>query len=65
MTKREARTVNAFLNCIKYGEYTEAYATTLIEDDKRFGWMSEEAKQAIYSSLSAGEDSETTDELTV
>ena len=51
MTRRETRVVNAFLNCIKAGEYTEDYAITLIEDNARYGWMSEEAKEYFYTEL--------------
>lgn len=51
MTKREQRVVNAFLNCIQHGEYTEDYAITLIEDNARYGWMSNEAKDYFYEEL--------------
>ena len=51
MTKREKRVVDAFINCIKAGEYTEDYAITLIEDESRYGWMSSEAKDYFYTSL--------------
>ena len=51
MTKREQRVVNAFLNCIKNGEYTEDYAITLIEDKARFGWMSYQAIETFYDEL--------------
>lgn len=51
MTKRETRVVNAFVNCVRSGEFTEDYAITLIEDNQRYGWMSEEAKEAFYTAL--------------
>ena len=51
MSKRETRVVNAFLNCIKHGEYTEDYAITLIEDQQRYGWLSEAAKDFFYEEL--------------
>jgi len=51
MTKREQRVITAFLNCIKHGEYTEDYAITLIEDNARYGWMSETAKNYFYDEL--------------
>ena len=51
MTRRETRVVNAFLNCIKMGEYTEDYAITLIEDNARYGWMSDTAKDYFYAEL--------------
>lgn len=53
MTRRETRVVNAFVNCVKSGEFTEDYAITLIEDNQRYGWMSEEAKEAFYTALDA------------
>lgn len=51
LTRRELRVVNAFLNCIKTGEYTESYAVTLIEDDSKYGWMSDTAKDYFYEEL--------------
>ena len=51
MTRRETRVVNALLNCIRMGEYTEDYAITLIEDNARYGWMSDTAKDYFYEEL--------------
>ena len=51
MTRRETRVVNAFVNCVRSGEFTEDYAITLIEDNQRYGWMSEAAKEAFYTAL--------------
>lgn len=51
LTKREQRVINAFINCIKSGEYTEDYAVTIIEDNARYGWMSEAAKDVFYEEL--------------
>lgn len=51
MTKREQRVINAFLNCIAHGEYTEDYAIILIEDNQRYGWLSETAKEYFYEEL--------------
>lgn len=51
MTKRESRVINAFLNCIRHGEYTVDYAITLIEDNQRYGWLSETAKNYFYNEL--------------
>lgn len=53
MTKREQRVINAFLNCIRHGEYTEDYAIILIEDNARYGWLSETAKDYFYEQLEA------------
>lgn len=51
MTKREKRVIEAFLNCIRHGEYTADYAITLIEDNQRYGWLSETAKGYFYEEL--------------
>lgn len=51
MTKREKRVINAFLNCIAHGEYTADYAITLIEDNERYGWLSDSAKDYFYEEL--------------
>ena len=51
LTKREQRVIRAFLNCIEHDEYTEDYAITLIEDNQRYGWMSEAAKDYFYEEL--------------
>lgn len=51
MTKREKRVINAFLNCIAHGEYTADYAITLIEDNERYGWLSDTAKDFFYDEL--------------
>lgn len=51
MTKRETRVINAFLNCIRHGEYSEDYAIILIEDTQRYGWLSDTAKDYFYEEL--------------
>ena len=51
MTRRELRVVNAFLNCIDNGEYSEDYAITLIEDNERYGYLSVKAKDYFYEEL--------------
>ena len=51
MTKREQRVINAFCNCVRNGEFTEDYAITLIEDNQRYGWLSNEAKDEFYGFL--------------
>ena len=51
MSKRETRLINAFLNCIRHGEYTEDYAITLIEDSQRYGWLTDTAKDYFYEEL--------------
>lgn len=51
MTKREERVINAFLNCIRHGEYSADYAITLIEDQRRYGWLTDAAKGYFYDHL--------------
>ena len=58
MTKREQRVITAFLNCIAHGEYTVDYAITLIEDNARYGWLSETAKDYFYEQLEPEEEPE-------
>lgn len=49
MSKREARVIRAFINCVHSGEYTLSYAIVLLEDEARYGWLSEEAKDVFYA----------------
>ena len=51
MTKREQRVINAFLNCVVRGEFSADYAITLIEDNQRYGWLSDTAKEYFYDHL--------------
>ena len=58
MTKREKRVISAFINCVKSGEYTFDYAVTLIEDNTRYGWLSNAAKDAFYEAFEEPDDTE-------
>ena len=58
MTKREKRVITAFLNCIAHGEYTVDYAITLIEDNQRYGWLSDSAKDYFYEQIEPEEEPE-------
>lgn len=49
MSKRENRVINAFINCVKRGEYTFEYACLLIEDTQRYGYLTDEAKEIFYA----------------
>lgn len=51
MSKRETRVVNAFINCVKSGEFSVEYAIVLIEDSARYGWLSNDAKEAFYNAI--------------
>lgn len=65
MTKREQRVIQAFLNCVAHGEYSVDYAITLIEDNQRYGWLSESAKEAFYEALEPEPVEETEEEAPV
>lgn len=56
MTKRESRVINAFINCVRSGEYSLDYAILLIEDNTRYGWLSEEAKEVFYEAVEPEEE---------
>ena len=43
MKKKEKRTIDAFVNCIKHGEFSVDYADVLIADNSKYGWLSEAA----------------------
>lgn len=58
MTRREQRVINAFITCVKSGEFTEEYAILLIEDTQRYGWLSEAAKEEFYSAFEEPEETE-------
>ena len=58
MTKREQRVIQAFINCVKSGEYTLDYAILLIEDNSKYGWLSEEAKEIFYEAVMPEEPEE-------
>ena len=56
LTKREQRVIKAFISCVEHGEYTMDYAILLIEDNQRYGWLSEEAKEVFYSHFEPEEE---------
>ena len=43
--------VEAFLRAYRDGDWTYTYIVLALEDDERFGWMSDEAKQAVYKGI--------------
>jgi hypothetical protein len=43
MTKRMKRVVDAFVNCIKHGEFSVDYADVLISDQSKYGWLNDVA----------------------
>lgn len=56
MSKRETRVINAFINCVKHGEFSFEYACVLIEDDDKYGWISAEAKEVFYAAFEEEEE---------
>lgn len=43
LRKKDKRVVDAFVNCIKHGEFSVDYADVLIADQSKYGWLSEAA----------------------
>lgn len=58
MTKREERVINAFIECVKKGEFSLEYAITLIEDNNKYGYLTEEAKEVFYKAFKTPEEPE-------
>lgn len=51
MSKKEQRVVNAFINCVKSGEFSYDYAVTLMENTEAYGYLTEEAKEVFYKTF--------------
>lgn len=47
-SKRAERVIKAFINCVKMGEYTFEYACLLIEDNQKYGYLTELDKDVFY-----------------
>lgn len=45
---RGQRVVNAFINCVKTGHYDYDYAVTLIDDNSKYGYLTQEEKDVFY-----------------
>lgn len=58
MMKREERVINAFIECVKKGEFSLEYATTLIEDNNKYGYLTDEAKEVFYKAFETPENVE-------
>ena len=58
MSKRELRVIYAFVNCVKAGQYSFDYAVTLIENNEKYGYLTEEAKEIFYSEFEVVEETE-------
>ena len=57
-SKRAQRVITAFINCVKMGEYTFEYACLLIEDNQRYGYLTESDKEFFYNSCDPAGDEE-------
>lgn len=62
MSKKEKRVINAFINCVKKGEFSYDYAVTLIEDTDKYGYLTDEAKETFYAEFEIPETEEPTEE---
>lgn len=51
VSRREKRVIEAFINCVRSGEYSIDYAILLIEDQQRYGWLSNDAKEVFYQAI--------------
>ena len=51
MSKRAQRIINAFIKCVTEGVFTFSYAVTLIEDQSKYGYLTDEDKENFYNSL--------------
>lgn len=58
MSKRNKRIINAFINCVKSGEYSLDYAILLIEDTSKYGYLTEEDKEVFYDAFSEPSEEE-------
>ena len=58
--KRERRVIEAFINCVKTGEFTIEYAIVLLEDQSKYGWLSDAAKEYFYEQIEPTEETEET-----
>lgn len=52
MTEREKRVADAMIQAVKRGDYFPRYITILLEDDSKYGWMSQKTKDYIYDQIS-------------
>lgn len=55
---RAKRVIQAFINCVKSGQYTLDYAIVLIEDNQKYGYLTQEDKDVFYAEFGLCEESE-------
>lgn len=56
MNKREERVIRAFINCVKNGQFNFDYAVTLIENNEKYGYLTDEAKEVFYKEFEESEE---------
>ena len=56
MSKKEQRVINAFINCVKSGEFSYDYAVTLINNTEAYGYLTDEAKEVFYKAFETPEE---------
>ena len=56
MTKREQRVIQAFINIVRVGEESYSYAVKEMENDKDYGYLTDEAKEMFYAEFEAVAD---------
>ena len=59
---RGQRVIEAFINCVKVGQYTLDYATTLIEDNQKYGYLTQEEKNVFYEEFGISTVDEATEQ---
>lgn len=58
MRKRDQRVIQSFINVVRSGEYTFDHAWLLMNNEKEYGYLSDEAKELFYSEFKNGETEE-------
>ena len=61
---RAKRVIQAFINCVKTGQYTLDYAIVLIEDNSKYGYLTQEDKDVFYAEFGLLETEEPSAEET-
>lgn len=62
LNRREKRVIQAFINCVRTDEYSLDYAILLIEDNARYGWMSDAAKEVFYEAVEPEQEEQASDD---
>ncbi len=54
--KRNERVINAFINCVLTGMYQQDYAIVLMEDEQKYGYLTDEDKERFYQAMEDNKD---------